>query len=270
MEPIDPPPVDPELARATAREILARAEYQPRPESLLRRFLRWLGELLDFRDPTPQPVGPAGPPGRLSPVAMAVLIVLLVLVAYLLYRLVRTLWQDGLPRRRRRHDDDEVEVEADPPPASSAGLDEADRLEAEGRRREAVVARYRATVRRLAGPGWLSTRAGSSSGELRGQLRTNLPDAADPFDGLTGTFEDVWYGGDDPDPGRLAATRVHAAAVVAVADGADAAGVAPRHGKGGPHGADPDGDDPDADELELLADRPDGDPDPGAGAGGSR
>ncbi|MEZ5266731.1 MAG: hypothetical protein R2755_34175 [Acidimicrobiales bacterium] len=88
MEPVDPPPVDPELARATAREILARAEYQPRPESLLRRFLRWLGELLDFRDPTPQPVGPAGPPGRLSPVAMAVLIVLLVLVAYLLYRLV--------------------------------------------------------------------------------------------------------------------------------------------------------------------------------------
>ena len=244
MEELQDPQVDPETARRAAREILARPEYQPRADSLLRRFLRWLGDLFQRADPSP--VGaPAGSPGRMSPVAVVVLVVLLALVAYLLYRLVRAVWRDGLPRRRRRVEDDEVEVVADARPDGATGADEADRLEAEGRRREAVLVRYRATVARLTGAGWLAPTAGSSTGELRGELRGTLADAAPPFDGLSDAFEDVHYGGRDPDAELVADARAHADAVLGVAARLEARGVRPLR-------ADPAGSSTDA--LDLLDD----------------
>ncbi len=220
-------PVDPEVARQTADEILARPEYQPEQPSLLVRMLRWLAHHLRFRPPQRSAGVTPQSNGRMSPISTVVLLLVVAVVAYLVYRLVQTLVREGWPRRRRRAaDDDEVEVEQDAPSAG-ASLAEADRLEAEGRWREAVQARYRSTVGRLSGAGWVTPRPGTSPGELRRDVEIAVPEVQPPFSGLTGDYEDVWYGGAEPDAARMEAVRAAAAAVVAGTEQLAAAGRRP-------------------------------------------
>jgi hypothetical protein len=76
-----------------------------------------------------------------------------------------------------------------------ARAEESDRV---GLYREAVQARYRATVAGLIDDEELPDSPGATPTELRGSFRAD-PARTDPFASSTAAFSDVWYGGDDAD-----------------------------------------------------------------------
>ncbi|HEX9258479.1 MAG TPA: DUF4129 domain-containing protein, partial [Acidimicrobiales bacterium] len=66
-----------------------------------------------------------------------------------------------------------------------------------GRWKDALRCRYRALVGDLARRGLLDEIPGRTTGEERGQLRTNAPEVTTEFAGATDLFDRAWYG-DEP------------------------------------------------------------------------
>lgn len=218
IPPIEPVAIEPETARATAEEILSRSEFQPQPPSLLSRFFGWLGDVLGGG---PQDPGSAsmGAPSALRVLVWAVLAALVVLVVVLLVRSARGM---ALPRRRRRAKISEVDeisalpdAAANPTVGSLSEFDpgEVDALEAAGRWRDALLARYRGAVTHLSGAGVVDAQPATSSAELRAVVDAHHSELSAHFAQLTATFETVWYGGADADEALAADARRHAAAV---------------------------------------------------------
>ncbi len=77
-------------------------------------------------------------------------------------------------------------------------LAEAEAAERKGQHREAVRARYKATVAGLIEQDELPDTVGATATELRNAFRGD-PSRSDPFSSSTGAFSDVWYGGDEAD-----------------------------------------------------------------------
>ena len=71
---------------------------------------------------------------------------------------------------------------------------EVDRAEAEGRLRDALRARYRVLIGRLAGAGVIPDLVGRTAGELVADVRAAAPAAHPAFSAATTLFEEAWYG----------------------------------------------------------------------------
>jgi len=178
------PEHDPDEVRTTAREILARREFQPPSKSTLERIVDWIGRQLD------RLFGRLGP-GQGGSRALTWLLLLAAVgaVVWLAYRTVR---DRGRWRRPGEEAGADVTVEETPP--SSEWRAEADRLEAAGRWKDALRCRYRALVQDLVEAGVVADVAGRTTGEYRNEVATALPDVAPAFSDATELFERAWYG----------------------------------------------------------------------------
>lgn len=217
------PPPDREAVRRAIERIGRRPEFDQRP-GLLERFLRWLDRLLS-RQKGPQTSFNGGVPnifGYLLVVVMAVVLVAAIAIG------VRY-W---LRRDRKESDDVDVELIEDESRTASEWASEAERLERDGRLRDALVARYREMVMRLIEAGAVSRSPGRTCGELMLDVAETAPDRLDRFALATGDFEDVWYGGEVVDVERL---NRHRAACEQVLEGLKhVAGAAPAPVRGAP------------------------------------
>ena len=179
-------PADADEARSVAEQILSAPEYQQpaqpwwqkaleRVDELLSRFLGSLG----------------GGGGGSSVVAWVVLVVAVVGAATVVVLAVRSLRRsargrvdaDETPRPRRTRGEPRVDWDA-----------EAEKLEAEGRWRDGLRARYRALVTELSRTQVVDPAASRTTGEHRREVGHAAPDAAPEFGAAADLFDRAWYG----------------------------------------------------------------------------
>jgi len=170
---------DPDKARATADEVLARPEYRVPTPTLVERVQRWVADLVD------RVVGAAIGGGGASWIAWSVLALALGAVAVLAARFARGITPD--PVRSA--------ASLAPPLRTAADW----RLEAEaheraGRWRPALRCRYRALVSELAAGGVVDEVPGRTAGEYRAAVGIAAPEVASEFAAVTEAFERAWYG----------------------------------------------------------------------------
>lgn len=175
---------DPETVRRSAREILAGKDFR-RDRSPFAGFFDWLAERLRF---TRGPSG--GGPGLLGNLLTFALIAgAIVLIVRLLAtrqrRMTKPEDRDGLVTTVDQHRSAEDWAEA------------AEGFERDGRLREAVRARYRELLARLAEDRTIVELVGKTSGELLAELSRASPASAEQFGRVTHMFERAWYGGSD-------------------------------------------------------------------------
>lgn len=178
-----PPAAEAEEVRRAADEILSRPEFQEPARSLYRQALDWLGRLLD------DVLGSLLAGGAGSLLAWVFILVVVGLLGYLLVRAV----QRGARVRGDAASDADVILRDDRRPAEDWAAD-AERLEEEGRWREALRCRYRALVASLAGARVVEEVPGRTAGEYRVLVGRARPAVADPFAEATDLFEHAWYG----------------------------------------------------------------------------
>ncbi len=194
---IGQPPVpvhDPEDVRRLADEILARREFAPPERSFLHRAVDWilrqLERLFGGGDGDAPGVGGESVGGAGGSAWFTLL--LLVLAAVLVVVVLRAL--SGTWTGRRRKEDDPLDIDVDERRDAAAWDDLARRLEAEGRWKDAMRARFGSLVERLAEVGVVADVPGRTSGEYRVDVRGTLPAAADDFARASELFERAWYG----------------------------------------------------------------------------
>ena len=171
---------DPDEARSLAEEILSRPEYQPPAEAWWQTALDWVQERFA------RLLGTLVGGGTGQVVGWVVVVVVLAAVAFVVYRLVR----GGAPPAREAASAARVERE----PAVDWQA-EAARLEADGRWREGLRARYRALVARLGRRGAIDPAAARTTGDHRAEVAGRAPAASAEFDAAAELFDRAWYGG---------------------------------------------------------------------------
>ena len=190
------PPIpghDPDEVRRLADEILGRSEFATPDRSALQRALDWVLRQLERLfggdgDPSGVDTGGGGAGGS-SWLTILLLIAAVVLVVVLL-RALRGTWV-----RRRRVDDDDLDVGIEGRRSAAAWDELARRLEAQGRWKEAMQARFGSLVERLVERGIVADVPGRTTGEYRREVRDALPEVADAFADASDLFDRVWYGG---------------------------------------------------------------------------
>jgi hypothetical protein len=111
----------------------------------------------------------------------------------------------GSWRRRAKPRPAELDVDVAERRSAEAWDALARQLEAEGRWKDAMRARFGALVERLVDRGQVADIAGRTSGEYRTDVRSSLPEAADAFADAADLFDAAWYG--DLPTGRDEAER---------------------------------------------------------------
>ncbi len=200
---LPPPDHDPSSVRELADEILAHPRYDRPGKSIPDRVLEWLGEQLATL--IESLVGGGGG----TVVAWIILLGFAGAVVFLLVRYGKVTLPSPAPPG-------EPEVMVELTRSAREWRDEADRLEAEGRWRDALRCRYRALVADLVRRGTIPEQAGRTAGEHARDVAARQPDAAVPFAAATELFEAVWYGGADAGPDEAARFRDLDARVLAV------------------------------------------------------
>ncbi len=178
----------PDELRQRADEVLSQPKFQAAEPGLLDRawdrVLEFIGDLLSVVT------------GGTSFGGVAVgWFILAVMIGLILYFLVRF-----LPRSRRTRMTSAVatvDVRSNRQ-SRKEWLAEAERAEAAGQHREAVRARYRATVAGLVEGDELPDTPGATVSELAEAFEAE-PARTDPFASSTDAFSDVWYGDADAD-----------------------------------------------------------------------
>jgi hypothetical protein len=190
-----PPPVpvhDAEEVRRLADEILARQEFAPPERSFVERFLDWIVRQLERLfggDGDPTGVGGEGGGAGGSAWFTVLLLVLAAVLVIIVLRALRGTWTG---RRRAEEDPFAVDVEGRRSPAAWDEL--ARRLEAEGRWKEAMRARFGSLVERLVDQGVVADIPGRTTGEYRTEVRGALPEVGDAFAEASELFDRAWYG----------------------------------------------------------------------------
>lgn len=199
------PPSDhePERVRELADEILAHPRYDETEPSLPDRILEWIAERL--AELVEALVGGGGG----AAIAWIILLGFAAAVVFLLVRYGRI----TLPALAAGR---EADVMVELTRTAGEWRAEADRLEADGRWREALRCRYRALVADLVRRGTIPEQAGRTAGEYAGDVAAREPDAAPAFAAATELFEAVWYGGAEAGPADAARFRDLDARVLAV------------------------------------------------------
>jgi hypothetical protein len=194
--------VSPEETRQLADEIVSRPEFHIPEPTVQQRATegaeRYLGDLLNSVF--------SGGGGTI--VGFVVLAALIGLIVWLVLRVGRTVQVDA---RVPGMTIDEVHRKA-----PTAWREEAERLEAEGRWKEGIRARYRALVGDLVADDLLDDVAGRTTGELRAHLRASAPDRSEAFGAATELFELAWYADRPTGPEQSARFRALAAEVSGV------------------------------------------------------
>jgi hypothetical protein len=188
-----PPPVhDPDDVRRLADEVLSRAAFDEPDESLVQRALDWVGRQLDRFLPDGDAGGGVGGGGGGSGGSGVLTLVLLVLALVVVVLVVRALAATWV--RRRPREVDELEVDVEGRRSAAAWDDLARKLEAEGRWKEAMRARFGALVERLVEQGVVEDVPGRTTGEYRAEVRGALPSVGDDFAVAADLFDRAWYG----------------------------------------------------------------------------
>ncbi len=182
-------PADADQARQAAEEVLSGPEYRQAGESWISKALNavdeWLQRLFSS-------LGGGG--GGSSVIGWIVVIVAVAGATVAVVLAVRSI------RRTRRATGDEVddaERTSTRRRRREAEVDwarEAERMEAEGRWRDAMRARYRALVAVMADRRVVDPAASRTTGEHRREVGAAAPTAAPDFDGAAELFDRAWYG----------------------------------------------------------------------------
>lgn len=215
MTALPPVPVhDPEEVRRAADEILGGARFEEPERSLVQRFLGWVADVLERLfggdDGTVLPSAGGGGGGGSPLVTIVLLVVAVALVVAAVRALRGTRW-----RRPRPVDDLDVAVEGRR--GAAAWDDLAHRLEAEGRWKDAMRARFGALVERLVDRGVVAEVPGRTTGEYRVDVRSTLPEAAGAFAEAADLFDRAWYGDLPTGPEEASRFRADAERVLAAA-----------------------------------------------------
>ena len=195
--------------RGAAERIFGRGEFQQK-QSILQKVLDWIARHL------PNAPTPSGGPGTGGGSGLGQLLlflffaVVVALLGWIVYRAVRD---------RVRKGDVEEEVDPDPDVEEVRTQSEwrriAEQAEAEGRWKDAILARYRELVAELVERRVAEPVPGRTTGELRVDVAARAPDVASPFDEATTLFELPWYGHLDTGPDESARFAAAAAQVLA-------------------------------------------------------
>lgn len=182
-------PADADEARRVAEDVLSGPEYRQAGESWITKALNaideWLSRLLTS-------LGGGG--GGSSAIGWIIVIVAVAGASVAVVLAVRSI------RRTRRavgEDDDDAERSSTRRRRREADVDwarEAERMEAEGRWRDGMRARYRALVAEMARRRVVDPAASRTTGEHRREVGVAAPDAAPGFDGAAELFDRAWYG----------------------------------------------------------------------------
>jgi hypothetical protein len=170
---------DPQEIHRAVNEVLSRPEFRPAARPLLDQIWTWLvtrlSELLASLTTTT-----AG-----SIIGLVLFIVILALLALVATRFARTM---------NRSPAVDAAIAATPRRSAAEWRAETESHEVAGEWRQAVRCRYRALVADLASRGVVEEVPGRTSGEYRGEVGRNLPNAAEAFEGATEVFDRAWYG----------------------------------------------------------------------------
>lgn len=186
--------VDPEEARRTADDVLSRSEFDEPEPTLFRRGVEWVLERLDrlFGREGDEPVLGGGDAGAGGSSWFTILVLVVALVGTVL--VARVLLRSGVLSRRQKRRSDELAVDVSERRSAQAWDELARRLEAEGRWKDALRARFGALVEQLIERGVVEDVPGRTTGEYRVQVRRALPDAGDDFAAAADLFDRAWYG----------------------------------------------------------------------------
>lgn len=181
---------DPEQVREQVEQILGRPEFSYE-KSLVRRFLDWLGSLLERLMPrrtVPLPASGGGPGTMGIMIAVVLLLAAVVVIVLALRKLRRS--------RRRRSSEATADIAVSVRDAShdDEWLDEALGLEAAGDWKGSVLLRYRKLVAELVARKAVGSTPGVTPGEIDRELGTSYPLVGELIDEATRIFEDPWYG----------------------------------------------------------------------------
>jgi hypothetical protein len=184
------PIVDPEEVRRATDEVLARAAFDAPERSFVQRAVDWVLRQLDrlFGGDGDGSLGTGGGGRGGSSVFTILLLVLAIVLVVVVVRTLAGSW------RRRRPAPDPLEVDVEERRSAQAWDELARRLEAEGRWKDAMRARFGSLVERLVDDGLVADVPGRTSGEYRLDVRTSLPEVADAFADAADLFDRAWYG----------------------------------------------------------------------------
>jgi len=186
------PTADPEQVRRVADRVLARQEYAGAREGLVSRVLdliaEGLGRLLDS-------VGTVTEDSVGGTVIVVVAVAVLAVVLFLAARTVR------------RDPSADSALLVTPGRAPGDWEQEATAAEAEARWRDALRARYRLGIARLAAGGLVEEVPGKTTGEYLIEASANVPGAATDLRDVTEAFDAAWYGDRAVDAADVRAVR---------------------------------------------------------------
>ncbi|MEY2588305.1 MAG: hypothetical protein QOJ67_289 [Acidimicrobiaceae bacterium] len=174
----------PATVRDRAREVLGRDEFKDQT-TLPQRVIEWIGDHFPTTSASSQGRGGSGLVGD---------VVLLVAAGGLVYLLVKVV--RSIRRHPPRARPDSAVIDVQERRTAAAWRKQAEALEAEGRWRDAMLARYRELVTGLVDQGVLADVPGRTSGEYRVELAELRPGLGAAFTEATDLFERAWYGGE--------------------------------------------------------------------------
>jgi hypothetical protein len=204
-------PVDPGQVSAEVREVLSRPEFRYEP-SIAERIGDWIADRLEWL------AGRLGVPGGgtfgggAGSVVAWILVVaaVAILVAVVVYAVRNRV-------RRPRADAPALRTEIDQRRPAAEWAAEAERLESEGRWKEALLARYRELIRSMVDRRQVPDVAGRTTGEFRVDVASSSPSATQPFETATRLFEVAWYAGRPTGPAENTGFRAASAEVMTAA-----------------------------------------------------
>lgn len=183
QDPLPVPEPTPAEASERATEILSRPEYQPPPESIPQKITNWVSEKIGAV------IEKLVSGDNSSVIGWIVILIVLGLVGLMVWRVVR-----ATSPTAKAEASSGVAFEVVERRTSAQWRSEAERLEAEGNWKDALLCRYRALVGDLVERGVLGAIPGRTTGEYRTDLAGSAPTVAGDFSGASDLFDDAWYG----------------------------------------------------------------------------